>query len=178
MNKVGVISQIIGPVLDVLFQSSPLVLNEMSVGQVTLEVQQLIGNHMVRAVAMNSTEGLKRGMEVIDTGHAMTVPVGSFVLGRIFNVLGIPIDQSVSNEELGVVMHQLPEVAIHRAGLAHVLFPLEMFVSRIYKIHHIWIGGFCIVGAATHASISIIRSVPTVGLVDCIRKVETNTLCK
>ena len=45
----------------------------------------------IRAVAMNSPEGLKRGMEVIDTGHPMTVPVGSFVLGRIFNVLGIPI---------------------------------------------------------------------------------------
>ena len=105
LRKVGVISQIIGPVLDVLFQNSPLVLNEMSVGKVTIEVQQLIGNHMVRAVAMNSTEGLKRGMEVVDTGHAMTVPVGHFVLGRIFNVLGISIDQSV---------------AIHRAGPAFV----------------------------------------------------------
>ena len=118
--KVGVISQIIGPVLDVLFQNSPLVLNEMSVGKVTIEVQQLIGNHMVRAVAMNSTEGLKRGMEVVDTGHAMTVPVGHFVLGRIFNVLGIPIDQSVANEELLIVMNQLPKVAIHRAGPAFV----------------------------------------------------------
>ena len=69
---------------------------------------------------MNSTEGLKRGMEVIDTGHPMTVPVGSFVLGRIFNVLGIPIDQSVPNEEVEVALNQLPEVAIHRAGPAFV----------------------------------------------------------
>ena len=53
-------------------------------------------------------------MEVIDTGHPMTVPVGSFVLGRIFNLL----DQSVGNDEIGVVMDQLPEVAIHRAGPA------------------------------------------------------------
>jgi len=77
LRKVGVISQIIGPVLDVLFQSSPLVLNEMTVGKVTIEVQQLI-----------------------DTGHPMTVPVGDFVLGRIFNVLGIPIDQSVGNDDI------------------------------------------------------------------------------
>ena len=51
----------------------------------------IIWQSHIRAVAMNSPEGLKRGMEVIDTGHPMTVPVGSFVLGRIFNVLGIPI---------------------------------------------------------------------------------------
>ena len=61
----------------------------MSVGKVTIEVQQLIGAPVVK----NSTEGLKRGMEVVDTGQAMTVPVGNFVLGRIFNILGIPIDQ-------------------------------------------------------------------------------------
>ncbi|CAN6587588.1 unnamed protein product [Malus baccata var. baccata] len=66
-----------------------------AVGQqinVTCEVQQLLGNNRVRAVAMSATEGLKRGMEVIDTGAPLSVPVGGATLGRIFNVLGEPVD--------------------------------------------------------------------------------------
>ncbi|GAB2288718.1 hypothetical protein Dimus_023033 [Dionaea muscipula] len=59
---------------------------------VTCEVQQLLGNNRVRAVAMSATDGLMRGMEVVDTGAALSVPVGSATLGRIFNVLGEPID--------------------------------------------------------------------------------------
>ncbi|BBN69750.1 Ribosomal protein L1p/L10e family, partial [Prunus dulcis] len=66
-----------------------------AVGQqinVTCEVQQLLGNNRVRAVAMSATDGLKRGMEVIDTGAPLSVPVGGATLGRIFNVLGEPVD--------------------------------------------------------------------------------------
>ncbi|KAL5563779.1 hypothetical protein UlMin_033526 [Ulmus minor] len=66
-----------------------------TVGQqinVTCEVQQLLGNNRVRAVAMSATDGLMRGMEVIDTGAPLSVPVGGATLGRIFNVLGEPID--------------------------------------------------------------------------------------
>jgi F-type H+-transporting ATPase subunit beta len=55
---------------------------------VTCEVQQLLGDHCVRAVAMNATDGLMRGMNVVDTGSALNVPVGKTTLGRIFNVLG------------------------------------------------------------------------------------------
>ncbi|KAL5072785.1 hypothetical protein RYX36_011769 [Vicia faba] len=66
-----------------------------TVGQqinVTCEVQQLLGNNRIRAVVMSATDGLNRGMEVIDTGVALSVPVGGATLGRIFNVLGEPID--------------------------------------------------------------------------------------
>ncbi|KAK7240012.1 hypothetical protein RIF29_43224 [Crotalaria pallida] len=99
----GRIAQIIGPVLDVAFPPGkmPNIYNALvvkgqdTVGQqinVTCEVQQLLGNNRVRAVAMSATDGLKRGMEVIDTGAPLSVPVGGATLGRIFNVLGEPID--------------------------------------------------------------------------------------
>ena len=100
----GRISQIIGPVLDVTFLPGkmPNIYNAITVngkneaGQdinVTAEVQQLLGDNMVRAVAMSATDGLMRGMEVVDTGSALSVPVGPETLGRIFNVLGEPVDE-------------------------------------------------------------------------------------
>ncbi|CAN2059117.1 unnamed protein product [Malus fusca] len=102
-KNLGRIAQIIGPVLDVAFPPGkmPNIYNALvvrgrdAVGQqinVTCEVQQLLGNNRVRAVAMSATEGLKRGMEVIDTGAPLSVPVGGATLGRIFNVLGEPVD--------------------------------------------------------------------------------------
>jgi len=100
---VGQIRQIIGPVMDVEFPAGqmPKIYNSVSVsgkneaGQdvaVTAEVQQLLGNNLVRVVAMSATDGLMRGMSVEDTGDALRVPVGKTTLGRIFNVLGEPID--------------------------------------------------------------------------------------
>lgn len=102
-RNVGRITQIIGPVVDVEFSTGkmPKIYNALkiqgqnSAGQnvaVTCEVQQLLGDNQVRAVAMSATEGLVRGMEVLDTGAAIKVPVGAATLGRIFNVLGEPID--------------------------------------------------------------------------------------
>jgi F-type H+/Na+-transporting ATPase subunit beta len=102
-RNVGRITQIIGPVVDVEFSTGkmPKIYNALkiqgqnSAGQnvaVTCEVQQLLGDNQVRAVAMSATEGLVRGMEVLDTGAAIKVPVGGATLGRIFNVLGEPID--------------------------------------------------------------------------------------
>ncbi|XP_054793102.1 ATP synthase subunit beta, chloroplastic [Prosopis cineraria] len=102
-KNLGRIAQIIGPVLDVAFPPGkmPNIYNALvvkgrdTVGQqinVTCEVQQLLGNNRVRAVAMSATDGLMRGMEVIDTGAPLSVPVGGATLGRIFNVLGEPID--------------------------------------------------------------------------------------
>lgn len=94
----GCVIQIIGPVLDIEFLNShlPKVFNALKVqgpyGTITCEVQQLLGNNRVRAVAMSSTDGLKRGIEAIDTGAPITVPVGIPTLGRIFNVLGEPVD--------------------------------------------------------------------------------------
>jgi len=98
-SKTGFISQIIGPVLDIEFPSGdlPKVYNALVVSSgdssVTCEVQQLLGNNKVRAVSMTSTDGLKRGTDVTDTGAPITVPVGTKTLGRIFNVLGEPVDE-------------------------------------------------------------------------------------
>jgi F-type H+-transporting ATPase subunit beta len=98
-SKTGYIAQIIGPVIDIQFPSGdlPKVYNAVVVGtgdsSVTCEVQQLLGNNKVRAVSMTSTDGLKRGESVVDTGAPITVPVGTATLGRIFNVLGVPVDE-------------------------------------------------------------------------------------
>ena len=113
----GYISQIIGPVVDVEFPSGnlPNVYNAIIVSDgeksVTCEVQQLLGNNKVRAVSMTSTDGLKRGASVVDTSAPITVPVGVPTLGRIFNVLGEPVD------ELGPCDAQ-SGLPIHRAAPA------------------------------------------------------------
>jgi F-type H+-transporting ATPase subunit beta len=123
-KNVGKISQIIGPVLDIAFGQGqvPNIYNALTIKaknaaglemSVTCEVQQLLGDSCVRAVAMNPTDGLMRGMEVLDTGKPLNVPVGKATLGRIFNVLGEPVDNlgPVKNEE------SLP---IHRTAPAFV----------------------------------------------------------
>src|SRR5437764_1248461 len=102
MNK-GKIVQIIGPVVDVEFTGElPAIYNALIVefaapGQqktkLTLEVEQHLGDNWVRTVAMGTTEGLKRGYEVADTGGPITMPVGPGVMGRIFNVVGEPVDE-------------------------------------------------------------------------------------
>jgi F-type H+-transporting ATPase subunit beta len=98
-SKTGFISQIIGPVIDIEFPNGelPKVYNALVVSSgdssVTCEVQQLLGNNKVRAVSMTATDGLKRGASVVDTGAPITVPVGTKTLGRIFNVLGVPVDE-------------------------------------------------------------------------------------
>ncbi len=95
----GRIVQIIGAVIDVEFprDSVPSIYNALKVQSAagtTLEVQQQLGDGVVRTIAMGSTEGLKRGLEVIDTGAAISVPVGKATLGRIMDVLGNPIDEA------------------------------------------------------------------------------------
>ena len=93
----GKISQVIGAVVDVEFDSDlPLILDALQVdnsGQkLILEVAQHLGENEVRTIAMDSTDGLVRGMEVIQTGAPITVPVGPETLGRILNVIGDPVD--------------------------------------------------------------------------------------
>jgi F-type H+-transporting ATPase subunit beta len=102
MNK-GKIVQVIGPVVDIEFPDSlPSIYNAVTVDfevpgmgktKLTLEVQQHLGDNWVRSVAMSSTEGLKRGLEVIDTGAAISMPVGPGVMGRVFDVTGNPVDE-------------------------------------------------------------------------------------
>ena len=104
-TKTGYITQIIGPVIDAVFPSGdlPKIYNAVTVvsegKSVVCEVQQLLGDNKVRAVSMSSTDGLKRGLEVVDTGEAVAVPVGTPTLGRIFNVLGVPVDDGPSMGE-------------------------------------------------------------------------------
>jgi F-type H+-transporting ATPase subunit beta len=112
-SKTGFISQIIGPVVDIEFPSGnlPGVYNAVVVGEgdssITCEVQQLLGNNKVRAVSMTSTDGLKRGQDVTDTGAPITVPVGVPTLGRIFNVLGVPVDElGPCNADSGLPIHR------------------------------------------------------------------------
>jgi len=102
MNK-GKIVQIIGPVVDVEFAGAlPAIYNALTIEftppggsktKLTLEVQQHLGDNWVRAVAMSTTEGLKRGQEVTDVGGPIMMPVGEGVMGRVFNVTGDPVDE-------------------------------------------------------------------------------------
>ena len=95
--------QVIGPVVDVEFpdeKTMPKIYNALEIeyeiegkpNKLTLEVQQHLGDNWVRSIAMSSTDGLKRGMSVTDTGAPISVPVGDAVLGRLFNVTGDAID--------------------------------------------------------------------------------------
>ena len=95
-NKTGRIVQIIGAVIDVEFADHmPKVFNALTIkdSALILEVQQQLGDGIVRCIALGASEGLRRGLEATDTGKAITVPVGTKTLGRIMNVLGDPIDE-------------------------------------------------------------------------------------
>ncbi|MGY2710023.1 F0F1 ATP synthase subunit beta [Thermostichus sp. MS-CIW-28] len=120
-TNVGYITQVIGPVIDAEFPSGklPEIYNALKVEgttesglkvNVTFEVQQLLGDNRVRAVAMSSTDGLVRGMPVVDTGAPITVPVGQPTLGRIFNVLGEPVDKGepVQAQEFAPIHRSAP----------------------------------------------------------------------
>ena len=117
MSNKGNIVQIIGPVIDVAFNVGelPAIYNALNVEYqgktITCEVQQLLGNRQIRAIAMSSTDGLKRGLEVINTGAPISVPVGVPTLGRIFNVLGNPVDNGTeiaSSVERSVIHRSAP----------------------------------------------------------------------
>ena len=96
----GLITQIIGPVIDVEFQQGelPEIYNALNITAddgtvIVAEVQQMLGSNRVRTVAMSSTDGLKRGMKVVNTGEPIKIPVGKPILGRILNVIGQPVDK-------------------------------------------------------------------------------------
>lgn len=117
-TNIGYITQIIGPVVDVKFPSGklPQIYNALTINgtneakqeiSLTVEVQQLLGDNQIRAVAMSTTDGLVRGLEVVDTGAPITVPVGKVTLGRIFNVLGEPVDnRGPVNAEATLPIHR------------------------------------------------------------------------
>ncbi len=119
MNK-GKIVQIIGPVVDVEFPAQlPALFNALKIEftppggtltKLTLEVQQHLGDNWVRAIAMSTTEGLRRGQEVIDAGAPISMPVGEAVMGRIFNVTGDPVDEQgpVKADKYNPIHRQAP----------------------------------------------------------------------
>jgi F-type H+-transporting ATPase subunit beta len=122
-TNTGYITQIIGPVIDAKFPTGkmPSIYNALKVSaknqsgedvSITCEVQQLLGDNQVRAVSMSSTDGLVRGMEVVDTGAAISVPVGKVTLGRIFNVLGEPVDEQgdVSSDDTSPIHRSAPKL--------------------------------------------------------------------
>ncbi len=103
-TNVGYVTQVIGPVVDIKFPAGemPKIYNALKIEgtnpagnqvAITCEVQQLLGDSQVRTVSMSTTDGLVRGMKVVDTGSPISVPVGAATLGRIFNVLGEPVDE-------------------------------------------------------------------------------------
>ncbi|HUO51664.1 MAG TPA: F0F1 ATP synthase subunit beta [Gemmatimonadaceae bacterium] len=122
-QNIGKVVQVIGPVIDVEFDAAhlPELYNALTIDaaaasggriHLTAEVQQHIGRNQVRAVAMSSSDGLERGMDVVDTGAAISVPVGAPALGRILNVLGEPVDNGPA------IPADTPRWPIHRPSPA------------------------------------------------------------
>jgi len=104
LSNIGTIVQVVGPVLDIRFPDGqlPNLLNAIEIEnngkKLTVEVAQHIGDNVARCIAMASTDGLRRGMDAVDTGKPITVPVGEECLGRIFNLLGEPVDNMPAPE--------------------------------------------------------------------------------
>jgi len=127
MKTTGIIKRIIGPVVDVVFEGGvPDVYTALSVDNngknVILEVEQHIGENTVRAVAMDSTDGLARGVEVISTGGPISVPVGSITLGRMFSVLGEPIDgQPLKDSNKRLPIHRKAPDYVSQATKVEIL---------------------------------------------------------
>ncbi|GAB4298534.1 MAG: F0F1 ATP synthase subunit beta [Thiohalomonadaceae bacterium] len=122
----GKIVQIIGAVVDVEFprDAMPKVYNALTVTDagLTLEVQQQLGDGVVRGIAMGSTDGLKRGMSVADTGAAISVPVGKATLGRIMDVLGNPVDEAGPvNAEQKMPIHRKAPAYADQAAAVEIL---------------------------------------------------------
>ena len=117
-GSIGTVVQVIGPVLDIKFAAGelPQLLNAIEVGsgekKLVVEVAQHIGDDVVRCIAMSSTDGLTRGTQAVDTGSSITVPVGEKCLGRIFNLLGEPVDNQPAPENV-------ERWAIHRPAPAY-----------------------------------------------------------
>ena len=130
MENIGHIIQIIGPVVDIRFEKDriPALLNAIEIfsgnTKTVVEVAQHISEDTVRCIAMSPTDGLRRGLAAYDTGNAISVPVGNEVLGRMFNVLGDPID------DLGEVSEKAKRMPIHRDAPA---FAQQQTTSEILE---------------------------------------------
>ncbi len=125
--KNGKITQIVGVVVDIEFGTDnlPAIYNALKVKlddrELVLEVAQHLSESSVRAIALGSTDGLPRGAEVSDTGAAISVPIGDKTLGRMFNVIGQPIDGQAGTFEQTAPIHKLPPPLIDQSGTVEVL---------------------------------------------------------
>lgn len=123
----GKISQIVGVVVDVEFPKDklPAIYNALKVNvgerELVLEVAQHLSESSVRAVALGSTDGLARGAEVTDTGNAISVPIGEDTLGRMFNVIGAPIDSKPDKFKDRSPIHKTPPPLIDQSGKIEIL---------------------------------------------------------
>ena len=127
LNAVGKITQVIGPVVDVQFEAHlPAILNALETKndnkRLVLEVAQHLGEMTVRTVAMDITDGLVRGQQVVDTGGPISVPVGDEMLGRIINVIGDPVDEAgpVNTKERRAI-HQPAPAFVDQSTEAQIL---------------------------------------------------------
>src|SRR5437773_1522922 len=130
MSK-GKIVQVVGPVVDVEFpEALPGIYNALAVEykvqdrpvNITLEVQQHLGDKLVRAISMSGTDGLKRGFDVVDSGGPIRMPVGDGVMGRMFNVTGDPVDErSTGQAEKYYPIHRLPPPLVEQSTSPEVL---------------------------------------------------------
>ncbi|MFQ5499333.1 MAG: F0F1 ATP synthase subunit beta [Candidatus Zixiibacteriota bacterium] len=137
-DNIGKVVQVIGPTVDCLFPSDslPNILNAIKIKDesrnlnVTVEVASHMGDNVVRCVALASTDGLVRGMDAVDSGETITVPVGEKALGRVFNLLGEPIDGK------GPMEGEYKRLPIHRAapGFSEQTTETEMFETGIKVI--------------------------------------------
>jgi F-type H+/Na+-transporting ATPase subunit beta len=126
-TKTGKISQIVGVVVDVDFPKDhlPAIYNALKVEldgkELVLEVAQHLSESSVRAVSLGSTDGLQRGAEVVDTGDSISVPVGEETLGRMFNVIGEPIDGKGGTFKTTSPIHKSPPALIDQSGTVEIL---------------------------------------------------------
>ena len=122
--NVGRVVQVIGPTVDVAFDPDklPRILNAIRIEDaergidLTVEVALHVGDNMVRCIAMGSTDGLVRGMKAVDTGGPITVPVGEQCLGRLFNLLGEPIDGKAAGRDREALPDPPRRAAVRGAG--------------------------------------------------------------
>lgn len=127
-KNIGKVIQVIGPVLDIRFDAGklPNLLNAVEINhqgkKIVCEAQQHMGDDVVRCIAMSSTDGLVRGVEAVDTGASISVPVGRDTLGRIFNVLGDPVDDKPAPENAERwPIHRDPPSYDEQEGTAEIL---------------------------------------------------------
>jgi F-type H+-transporting ATPase subunit beta len=141
----GTVVQVMGPVVDVQFPPDELpeiyyALEVVPEGgePLTLEVQQHLGNDWVRTVAMSTTDGLRRGMEVKNTGAAISVPVGPETLGRILNVVGAPIDEAGPVEAKVKYPIHRPAPAFEDQSTQIEVFETGIKVIDLIAVHQGW----------------------------------------